>query len=179
MIHTYLNEASRVLDKIDVGQVRAVLDVLLETRERGGRLFLIGNGGGAGHASHAAADFRKIGRLEAYAWGENVSDLTAYVNDDGWACSVARWLADSRCGRNDCVLVFSVGGASDTVSENLKWAMSWAKDGPAIVGIVGAHGGEVARYATEYVTIPSIETPHVEGTQAVLWHLLVTGMVQC
>lgn len=172
-LHSYLTTASRTIDNLDLTQIHATVASLERLRDRNGRLFIIGNGGGAGHASHAAADFRKIARIESYAWGENISDATAYINDEGWECSISRWLDDSRCSRHDGLLVFSVGGATDTVSANLKWAMSYAKDGPTIYGVVGASGGEVARYANYCIVIPSFLTPHVEGTQAVVWHLLV------
>jgi D-sedoheptulose 7-phosphate isomerase len=172
----YLEETARLARAIDTGQVDAVLDHLRKVRIAGGRLFLIGNGGGAGHASHAAADFRKIARIESYAWGENVSDLTAYTNDHGWAGATANWLEDSRAGKNDAVLVFSVGGASREVSQNLKEAVFWAKGGPAVLGIVGANGGYVAKYADACVVLPTDETPHVEGLQAVLWHCMVEAL---
>lgn len=176
MIHDYLVHASRTLDAIDTAEVSNVLIELERVRARGGRLFLIGNGGGAGHASHAAADFRKIARIEAYAWGENLSDATAYINDYGWESAVANWLADSRCSHRDAILVFSVGGSSRQVSVNLKEAIFWAKGGPTVLGIVGADGGYVAEHADAYIRIPSTDTPHVEGTQAVLWHLLVSEL---
>lgn len=177
-ISEFLLQAEHAIQKIDDTQMDAMLAQLQSLRDRSGRLFIIGNGGGAGHASHAAADFRKIAGIEAYAWGENISDATAYINDEGWDASISRWLADSRCGTGDAILVFSVGGASDTVSGNLKWAMSWAKDGPTILGVVGAVGGEVARYATAHVCIPSFSTPQVEGLQAVIWHALVTQLAR-
>src|SRR4051812_10885109 len=121
----YLTDTATIANTINRGEVDAVLGELRNLKCRGGRLFLIGNGGGAGHASHAAADFRKIGGIEAYAWGDNVSDLTAYVNDHGWACATARWLEDSRCGHSDAILMFSVGGSSRDVSQNLKEAIFW------------------------------------------------------
>lgn len=175
MIRGYLRKTRQITREIDQTQVATVIAQLAGIRSRGGRLFLIGNGGGAGHASHAAADFRKIARIESYAWGENVSDLTAWVNDENWESAVANWLEGSRFTPNDGLLVFSVGGASDSVSTNLKWAMSYAY-GATILGIVGAAGGEVARYATACVVIPSFSTPHVEGLQAVLWHLIVSEL---
>lgn len=171
----FLAETCRIIGELEYRQVDAMLRELRNLRARGGRLFFVGNGGGAGHASHAAADFRKIGGIESYAWGENVSDLTAYANDVSWDASTARWLEDSRFGHHDALFVFSVGGASDSVSANLKWAMSYAY-GLTILGIVGANGGEVARYATAHIQIPSTSTPQVEGIQAVLWHMLVTEL---
>jgi D-sedoheptulose 7-phosphate isomerase len=176
MVDAHLTQVAAILDGIDRNQVEAVLNELRQIRNHDGRLFIIGNGGGAGHASHAAADFRKIGRIESYAWGENLSDLTAYVNDEGWACSTTRWLEDSRCGHDDAVLVFSVGGSSREVSQNLKEAIYWAKGGPRVLGIVGQAGGYVAKHADAHILIPSTSTPHVEGIQAVLWHCLVTSL---
>lgn len=171
-----LTQVAAILDRIDRAEVEAVTQELRGLQARDGRLFVIGNGGGAGHASHAAADFRKIAGIESYAWGENVSDLTAYVNDHGWACSTARWLEDSRCGPGDALLMFSVGGASREVSQNLKEAIFFAKDGARILGIVGERGGYLARYGDAVIRIPSGATPFVEGIQAVLWHCIVTAL---
>jgi D-sedoheptulose 7-phosphate isomerase len=176
VITEYLVETAEIAAAIDGKQIARMITELSTVRAGGGRLFLIGNGGGAGHASHAAADFRKIAHLESYAWGENVSDLTAYVNDEGWACSTSRWLEDSKARKGDAILVFSVGGASREVSENLKEAIFWAKNGPTVLGIVGQEGGYLERNADACVIIPSTDTPHVEGFQAVLWHLLVTAL---
>lgn len=172
VIDAYLDQTATIARLLDQAQIDTVLGELRQLRARRGRLFIIGNGGGQG--SHAAADFRKIAGIEAYAWGENVHDLTAYTNDHGFACATARWLEDSRCGKNDAVLVFSVGGASRTVSVNLKEAVFWALSGPRVLGIVGGEGGYVQRHADACIVIPSTSTPHVEGFQAVLWHLLVT-----
>lgn len=172
----FLEQTAAILRSIDPAQVDAMLDELRAVRERDGRLFLAGNGGGAGHASHACADFRKIGRIESYAWGDNLSDLTAYTNDHGWASSVASWLDDSRCRPGDALLIFSVGGASRDVSVNLKEAIFWAKGGPRVLGIVGQEGGYLARHADACIVIPSTSTPQVEGVQAVLWHMLVTAL---
>jgi D-sedoheptulose 7-phosphate isomerase len=169
---SFLGDTVRIIEAIDTTEIDRVLVELRQAR----RLFFIGNGGGAGHASHAAADFRKIGRIESYAWGDNTSDLTAYVNDHGWACSVARWLEDSRCGPGDAVFMFSVGGASREVSANLKEAIFWAKAGPKVLGIVGENGGYLAQHGDAVIRIPSGSTPQVEGIQAVLWHLLVTAL---
>lgn len=171
-VAAYLDQTAALAVAIDIGQVLAVLHELRALRARDGRLFVLGNGGGQG--SHLAADFRKIGGIESYAWGENVHDLTAYTNDHGFACSTARWLEDSRCSPEDAILVLSVGGASRSVSVNLKEAVFWAKGGPRVLGIVGGKGGYVAKNADACIVIPSTLTPHVEGFQAVLWHLLVT-----
>lgn len=172
-----LADTSAALRKIDHGQLRMMLGYLTRLRDtKQGRLFILGNGGGAGHASHAACDFTKIAGIPSYAWGDNASQLTAYANDESWEAGVACWLHDHRVDKNDALLVFSVGGASDDISRNLKWAMSWAKDGPVILGIVGAAGGEVARYSACTVVIPSFSTPIVEGLQAVVWHTLVAEL---
>lgn len=176
MIADYLERTAALALLIDRAQIHAVLGELLAVRNRSGRLFLIGNGGGAGHASHAAADFRKIARIESYAWGENVSDLTAYTNDEGWSCATARWLEDSHAGKNDAVFVFSVGGASREVSSNLKEAIFWAKGGPRVLGICGENGGYLAEHGDAVIVLPSGETPHVEGFQAVVWHLLASAL---
>lgn len=173
-----LHDTSDALGRLHFATIFRTIDTLKELRNRSGRLFIIGNGGGAGHASHAAADFRKIARIETYAWGENVSDLTAYTNDEGWACSTTRWLDDSRCGPLDALLVFSVGGASREVSVNIKEAIFWAKGGPSILGIVGANGGYVAQHADCAVIIPSTSTPVVEGLQAVIWHAICEELRQ-
>jgi len=167
----YLEHTVNLAREIDHGQVARVVHHLRAVRENDGRLFIIGNGGGQG--SHAAADFRKIAKIEAYAWGENVHDLTAYTNDYGWESATANWLDDSNCGRRDAVLVFSVGGAGRDVSVNLKEAVFWAKGGPTVLGVVGAAGGYVAKHADATIVIPSFATPHVEGFQAVIWHLIV------
>jgi len=176
MIRRYLDETAAIAHLLDQAEIRHVERHLRTLRDRSGRLFLLGNGGGAGHATHAAADFRKIAHIESYAWGENVSDLTAYTNDVGWAAAPTLWLEDSRCGKNDAILLFSVGGASREVSQNLKEAVFWAKNGPTILGIVGQEGGYIERNADASIIIPSTSTPHVEGFQSVLWHLLVTEL---
>lgn len=173
-IASTLADTSAALRRLDIGQLNIMASYLRRLRDRNGRLFLIGNGGGAGHASHAACDFSKIARIPSYAWGDNASELTAWANDENWESSIANWLTSHQCGKNDALMVFSVGGASDDISRNLKWALSWAKDGPVILGIVGATGGEVARYSSCCVIIPSFSTPIVEGLQAVVWHTLVT-----
>lgn len=168
-----IQDTRSVLFNVREADLGKLLSELLHLRDRQGRLFIIGNGGGAGHASHAAADFRKIAGIETYAWGENLSDLTAYTNDEGWAASTTNWLNDSKCGPNDAILVFSVGGGSREISVNLKEAVFWAKGGPTILGIVGQNGGYVKEHADCCVVIPSTSTPVVEGVQAVIWHAIV------
>ena len=178
---TYLEEAARVLAALDRGAVERVADELAALRERGGRLFVLGVGGGAGHASHAVNDFRKLCGIEAYAPTDNVSELTARVNDEGWPTAYSEWLKVSRLGAKDLVFVFSVGGGSlaANVSPNLVHALELARAvGARIAGVVGRDGGDTARYADACVVIPTVNpatvTPHTEGTQAVIWHLLVS-----
>lgn len=177
----FLADTRAVLDALDVADVEAVVEVLRSTRDRGGRVFFCGSGGGAGHASHAACDFRKLALIECYAVSDNVSELTARINDDGWADSYRDWLRASRLGSDDCLFVFSVGGgdADKNVSPNLVAAMQLAQDvGSSIVGVVGRDGGELRRVATASVVIPvvtaSFVTPQTEGLQALMWHLIVS-----
>jgi D-sedoheptulose 7-phosphate isomerase len=177
----YLAEAARVLEGIDRGAVERLAEELCAVRERGGRLFVLGVGGGAGHASHAVNDFRKLCAIEAYAPTDNVSELTARVNDEGWPTAFAEWLKVSRLGPADLLFVFSVGGGDleGNVSPNLVRALELGRaQGARVAGIVGRDGGYTARVADACVVIPSVNhervTPHTEGTQAVVWHLLVS-----
>jgi D-sedoheptulose 7-phosphate isomerase len=178
---TYLEEAAEVLRHIDVDSVDAVAHGLRATRDAGGRLFILGVGGSAGHAGHAVNDFRKLCGFEAYAPTDNVSELTARINDEGWDSCFAAWLGGSRLGPKDAVLVFSVGGGNLelNVSANLVQALIFAQSRSAsIFGIVGRDGGYTAMVAKACITVPTVShervTPHTEGTCAVLWHLLVT-----
>ncbi|MBN1449220.1 MAG: SIS domain-containing protein [Bacteroidetes bacterium] len=180
-IQQYLSQAADIAGKIDASAVERMVGVLADTRKRGGRLFLIGSGGGAGHASHATCDFRKIGGFEAYCPTDNVSELSARINDDGWDTSVANWLKGSRIGSDDCIFVFSVGGGSEekNISMNLVNAVRLAKDvGARVVGVVGRDGGYTAQHADACVIVPTVEpalvTAHTEAFQAVVWHLLVS-----
>jgi D-sedoheptulose 7-phosphate isomerase len=177
----FLDDTVAVIAGIDRGALEAVVDVMAATRHRGGRLFLAGSGGGAGHASHATCDFRKLAGFEAYCVTDNVSELTARTNDEGWDSSYAAWLAGSRIGRDDCLFVFSVGGGSlePPVSKNLVEAIRLACEvGAAVVGVAGRDGGVLAQLATACVVLPSCDpdlvTPQTEGLQAVVWHLLVS-----
>jgi D-sedoheptulose 7-phosphate isomerase len=156
------------------------VDLLADVRQAGGRLFILGVGGSAGNASHAVNDFRKIVGLEAYAPTDNVSELTARINDEGWDTAYANWLKGSRLAARDCVLVFSVGGgdAERNVSVNLVRAIEHARAvGARVSGIVGRDGGFTARMADACVIVPTVDpatvTPHSEAFQAVIWHLLV------
>ncbi|ATQ43288.1 SIS domain-containing protein [Caulobacter mirabilis] len=177
----FLTVVQRAVASIDQAAVEAVAQTLADVRERGGRLFLIGVGGSAGHASHATNDFRKICGFEAYCPTDNVSELTARINDEGWEGVFSTWLESSRLRPEDGLLIFSVGGGSlePPVSANLVRAMQYAKaKGAAVTGIVGRDGGYTAKIADACVVIPTVDaqliTPIVEGLAAVVWHLLVS-----
>jgi D-sedoheptulose 7-phosphate isomerase len=177
---TFLAETAGIAQELPGDEIEAMAAGLASVRERGGRLFILGVGGGAGHASHAVNDFRKICHLESYTPVDNVSELTARTNDEGWETTFAAWLRTSRLGDRDAVLVFSVGGGSreHNVSMNLVHAVELAKEvGAAVYGIVGKSDGTTAQLADVCVVVPSPaarRTPHVEAFQAVLWHLLVS-----
>ncbi len=177
----YLLEVTRVAEQLDAAAIDRVVDALAVTRERGGRLFILGVGGSAANASHAVNDFRKIAGLEAYAPTDNVSELTARTNDEGWAGVFESWLRTSRLRADDCVLVFSVGGGNleKNVSPNLVLALQYARSvGARIAAIVGRDGGFAAQVTDACVIIPTVNpvhvTPHAEAFQAVVWHLVVS-----
>src|SRR4029077_7325754 len=177
----FLAEAAEILKQIDTAAVERVAALLAECRARGGRLFILGVGGSAANASHAVNDFRKICGLESYAPTDNVSELTARTNDEGWSSVFAEWLKDSRLSSMDGILVLSVGGGNleKNVSPNLVAALDLAKKtGAAILGIVGRDGGYTGKVADVCVIVPSVSaarvTPHSEAFQAVIWHLLVS-----
>jgi D-sedoheptulose 7-phosphate isomerase len=181
---TFLGETIGILEEIDRNAVEAVAEGLAAVRARSGRLFLLGVGGSAGHVSHAVNDFRKICGFEAYTPVDNVSELTARTNDDGWETVFSEWLKVSRLGSDDAVLVFSVGGGNreENVSVNLVLAIELAVAVVAkIFGIVGRDGGYTAKEADACVIIPTLAaeriTPHTEGLCAVVWHLLVSHPV--
>ena len=178
---TYLGETVAILDRVDRDAVEQLALGLAAVRDGGGRLFILGVGGSAAHASHAANDFRKLCALESYAPTDNVSELTARVNDDGWETAFSEWLRGSRLSGGDAVLVFSVGGgnADQNVSVSLVRALDVAREvGARIFGVVGRDGGYTAQVADACVVIPTenVErvTPHTEGLCAVVWHLLVS-----
>ena len=178
---TYVEESIDVLRSIDTGLIEQLAEGLAAARDRDGRLFILGVGGSAGHASHAVNDFRKICGFEAYTPTDNVSELTARTNDDGWDTTFAEWLKGSRLSDRDALLVFSVGGgnAEKGVSTNLVVALQLARErGAAIFGVVGRDGGTTAKLADACVVIPPLYgdhiTPHTEGLCAVIWHLLVS-----
>ena len=181
-ISAFLEDASTIIKKIDHTQVRKMMQILQDIRKNNGRLFILGVGGGAGHASHAVNDFRKIAGIESYAPTDNVSELTARVNDDGWETVFESWLKGSRLTTKDCIFVFSVGGgnAEKNVSVNLVNALRFAKEtGAKVIGVVGRDGGYTAKVADACVIIPTINektvTPQTEAFQAVIWHLMVSS----
>jgi D-sedoheptulose 7-phosphate isomerase len=177
----FLSEVAEVVRLTRPDLLENAADLLALVRDRGGRLFILGVGGSAGNAGHAVNDFRKLCGFEAYAPTDNVSELTARTNDEGWDTVFAGWLKGSRLNASDAVLVFSVGGGSleRNVSPNLVIALQYAKQtGAAIIGIVGRDGGYTARVADTCVIVPTVNpdhvTPHSEAFQAVFWHLLVS-----
>lgn len=181
-IETYLKDSMEIITKLDREQLMKVSSILYNIRLRQGRLFILGIGGGAGNASHAVNDFRKIANIESYAPTDNVSELTARVNDDGWKTVFVNWLKGSRLNSKDGILVFSVGGgnAEKNVSVNLVKALQYAKQIRAsIMGIVGRDGGYTAKVADACVIVPPVNdetiTPQTEAFQAVIWHLLVSS----
>jgi D-sedoheptulose 7-phosphate isomerase len=177
----YLAETAEIVQRLDRDELEKVATGLAEVRDGGGRLFVLGVGGSAAHAGHAVNDFRKLCAFEAYAPTDNVSELTARTNDEGWESVFAEWLKGSRLARADAVLVFSVGGGDRerNVSANLVSALEYAREAEArIFGIVGRDGGYTKREADACVVIPTASeeriTPHTEGLCAVVWHLLVS-----
>jgi D-sedoheptulose 7-phosphate isomerase len=180
-VQEYLNEVKSIVDALDKDQIERSARILRKVRDQGGRLFILGVGGSAANASHAVNDFRKIVGIEAYAPTDNVSELTARTNDEGWATVFQAWLAGSRLRKEDVVLVLSVGGGNleKNVSPNLVTALEYARSiGAAILGIVGRDGGFTAQVADACVVIPTVNathvTPHAEAFQGVVWHLLVS-----
>lgn len=178
---TFLDEAATVLKQLDVKAIEDVVTQLSATRSRGGRLFILGVGGSAANASHAVNDFRKITGIEAYAPTDNVSELTARTNDEGWETVFESWLRTSRLNSKDTILILSVGGGDleRNISPNLVRGLQYAKEVEStILGIVGRDGGYTASVADACVIIPTVNevntTPHAEAFQAVVWHLMVS-----
>jgi len=176
----YLKEVKEIVDKINIEDIKRVIEVIKYVKDVNGRIFFVGVGGGAGHASHAVNDFRKIAGIESYTPTDNVSELTARINDDGWETSLSKWLKVSKLSPKDCLFVFSVGGGNEekNVSVNLINAIKYAKDsGAKVTGIIGKDGGYTAKAADAKVIIPVVNdksiTPHTEAFQAVIWHLIV------
>ena len=177
----HLSETRQIVNLLDAATLEKMAELLLRVRERDGRLFFLGVGGSAANASHAVNDFRKIAGFECYAPTDNVSELTARTNDDGWSSVFVEWLRGSRLRKDDAVFVFSVGGGNleKNISPNLVSALQYAKEiGSAILGVVGRDGGYTAKVADVCCVIPTVNpanvTPHSEAFQGVLWHLLVS-----
>ena len=180
-IGSYLREAEAICASLSRAQIARIVEGLIELRTGGGRLFVLGVGGSAANASHAVNDFRKIANIESYAPTDNVSELTARINDDGWERSYVDWLAVSKLRHGDAILVLSVGGGDPErrVSVNLVEALRFARQqGAKIYGIVGRDGGFTARMSDACVIVPTVNpatvTPHAEAFQAIVWHLIVS-----
>ena len=174
MIEDFLSQVKTAIDNLKREDIQQTVDILKELK---GRLFIIGSGGGAGHASHAVCDFRKLCEIESYAVYDNISELTARTNDEGYETSISQWLKVSNFNSEDCLFVFSVGGGSLGVSENINFALDEAKIvGASIIGVVGRNGGNTKRLADACILIETKDfvTPVTEGLQSVVWHLLVT-----
>ena len=183
MLYTdeYLSQVKMIASSIDTQAVEKIVDILIDIRKNGGRLFFLGVGGGAGNASHAVNDFRKIAGIESYSPCDNVSELTARINDDGWESVFVEWLKGSRLNKRDGVFIFSVGGGNleKNISPNLVRALEYTKKcGAKIVGVVGRDGGFTGKVADGCVIIPTINTgtitPHTEAFQSIIWHLIVS-----
>jgi D-sedoheptulose 7-phosphate isomerase len=180
-VERYLAEVHKVVAGLDVGAIEKMIDELIRLREKGGRLFFLGVGGGAGNATHAVNDFRKICGLESYTPTDNISELSARINDDGWDTAFANWLKGSRLNNRDGIFVLSVGGGNreKNISVNLVRALEYARDvGAKIFGIVGRDGGYTATVADTCVIVPTVHadtvTAHTEAFQGVIWHLIVS-----
>jgi D-sedoheptulose 7-phosphate isomerase len=180
-VQQHLAEAGKIITMLDAAAIERMVELLADLRAHGGRLFFLGVGGSAGNASHAVNDFRKIVGIEAYTPTDNVSELTARTNDDGWASVFVEWLKVSHLQSRDMLFVFSVGGGNleKNISPNLVTALQYAKQiGARVVGVVGRDGGYTAKVADACVIIPTVNpetiTPHSEAFQAVIWHLLVS-----
>ena len=177
----HLAEASQIISQLDVGAIEQMVERLVSLRQRGGRLFFLGVGGSAANCSHAVNDFRKIAGIEAYAPTDNVSELTARTNDEGWASVFVEWLKVSHLNDRDMLFIFSVGGGNveKNISPNLVLALQYAKQiGASVVGVLGRDGGYTAQVADACVIVPTVNpetvTPHAEAFQAIVWHLLVS-----
>lgn len=177
----HLNEAVEIIRKMDEAAIEKMVDLLATVKAEGGRIFFLGVGGSAGNCSHAVNDFRKIVGIESYAPTDNVSELTARTNDEGWATIFVEWLKISKLMKKDAIFIFSVGGGNleKNISPNLVEALKFAKTvGSKITGVVGRDGGYTAQVADACVIVPTVNseniTPHSEAFQAVVWHLLVS-----
>lgn len=177
----FLEEAKQIIQQLDIDDIEGIVQVLVDVRDRGGRLFILGIGGSAANAAHAVNDFRKIVGMETYSPTDNISELTARTNDEGWDSFFTTWLEGSRLRPEDCILVLSVGGGSreSEISTNLAHALDLACEvGSSIIGIIGRDGGKTAEVATACVVIPTVNPLHVtplsEAFQAIVWHLIVS-----
>jgi D-sedoheptulose 7-phosphate isomerase len=177
----HLTETIKIINKIDTDQIEKVADLIAKVRKKNGRIFFIGVGGSAGNCSHAVNDFRKIVGIESYAPTDNVSELTARTNDEGWSTIFSEWFKVSKLNQNDCVFVFSVGGGNleKNISPNIVRGLEYAKEcNSKITGVIGRDGGYTSKVSDACVIIPTINdeniTPHSEAFQAVIWHLLVS-----
>ncbi len=180
-IDKYLEETMEIVNTIPREEIAKAIDILKKVRNDGGRLFILGVGGSAANASHAVNDFRKIGGIETYAPTDNVSELTARTNDEGWETTFTEWLKISKINEKDCIMVFSVGGGSETTSLNIVNALKLGKEkGSSIISIVSRTGGYSKQVSDACVLIPVVAdkriTPHAEGWQGVVWHLLVNAI---
>ncbi len=177
----FLSDVAQLAGGLDADAVERMAETIAEVRRRGGRMFFLGVGGGAGHASHAVNDFRKLAGIECYTPTDNVSELTARINDEGWDSSFSAWLEGSRLGKKDAIFVFSVGGGNEAerISVNIVNAVNLARSvGATVLGVVGRDGGHTARHGDAVVIVPTVAadlvTPLTEAFQAVVWHLLVS-----
>ena len=180
-IEDFLKEGIKIIESFEKRKIQNIVDILVKVRNSEGRIFFLGVGGGAGHASHAVNDFRKIAKIESYSPADNVSELTARINDDGWDTSYANWLMGSKVNKNDCLFIFSVGGGSleKNISVNIINSIKLAKEvGAKVVGVVGKNGGYTKEVADEAIVISSFNantvTPQTESFQAFIWHLIVS-----
>jgi D-sedoheptulose 7-phosphate isomerase len=181
-IDTYLAETCEIARSINRNAIAEAIEILREVRQKNGCIYILGVGGGAGNASHAVNDFRKIAKIKAYAPTDNVSELTAWVNDVSWEAVFENWLKVSCIKPEDCLLIFSVGGGSENTSKNLVKAMEYAKrKGSRIISVVSRAGGHAGKVSDACILIPVVSgeriTPHCEGWQAVVWHLMVNALV--
>ena len=180
-IDNYFDETQKIIETIDRLGIEGAVNIIKKTKQCGGRLFILGIGGSAANASHAVNDFRKIGGIETYSPVDNVSELTAWTNDNGFEYIFINWLKTSKLNKNDTIMVFSVGGGSATTSRNLVLAMEYAKEvGASIVSIVSRDGGAAKKLSDACMLVPVVSderiTPHAEGWQGVLWHLIVNAV---
>lgn len=180
-VDRYMEETTKIVEDVPREEIEKAIEVLQELKSNGGRLFVLGVGGSAANASHAVNDFRKIGGIETYAPTDNVAELTARTNDEGWDTSFVEWLKISRVSSDDAIMVFSVGGGSEKTSQNIVKAMRLAKEnGTKIVSIVSRDGGEAKKLSDACVLIPVVSderiTPHAEGWQGIIWHLMVNAL---